>query len=66
MKYAIIEDATKVVVNTIRWDGVTPYTPPEGTSLVCIDDTFCSIGYIQQPDGTFSAPPEPEPEPQDA
>jgi hypothetical protein len=58
MKYAIIDDATKVVLNIIIWDGVTPYTPPQGTSLVNVDGVPCDIGWIQQPDGTFTPSPE--------
>lgn len=31
MRYVIIRDG--VVENVIIWDGVTPYTPPEGCEL---------------------------------
>lgn len=58
MKYAIVQDSTKVVENIIVWDGVTPYTPPQGTSLVNVDGIQCDIGWIEQPDGTFAHPPE--------
>lgn len=57
MRYAIIEDSTKVVQNIIIWDGVAPYTPPAGTTLVNVDGVFCGPGWIQQPDGSF-LPPE--------
>jgi hypothetical protein len=57
MKYAIVDDATKVVVNMIVWDGVTPYTPPAGTTLVNVDGIPCGIGWTEQPDGSF-LPPE--------
>jgi hypothetical protein len=57
MKYATVDDATKVVVNMSVWDGVTPYTPPVGTTMVNVDGILCGIGWIQQPDGSF-LPPE--------
>ncbi len=34
MIYLVIEDATGLVVNAITWDGVTPYDPGEGLTLV--------------------------------
>jgi len=58
MRYAIVDDLTKVVLNLIRWDGVAPYTPPAGTSLVNVTDVLCDIGWIQQPDGSFAPAPE--------
>jgi hypothetical protein len=57
MRYAIVNDALKVVQNIIVWDGVSPYTPPAGTTLVNVDGIYCGIGWIEQPDGSF-APPE--------
>lgn len=58
MRYAIVDDVTKVVQGVILWDGVTPYTPPVGTTLVNVDGIFCGPGWIQQPDGSFLPPPE--------
>ena len=58
MRYAIVDDATKVVQNVIVWDGVTPYTPPAGTTLVNVDGIPCGPGWIQQTDGSFIPPPE--------
>lgn len=58
MRYAIVDDLTKVVLNLIRWDGVTLFTPPVGTSLVNVTDVPCNIGWIEQPDGSFTPPPE--------
>lgn len=58
MKYAIVDDATKVVQNVIVWDGVTPFTPPTGTTLVNVDGILCGPGWIQQQDGSFVPPPE--------
>lgn len=58
MRYAIVDDASKVVLNIIIWDGVTPYTPPAGTTLVDIEGIPCDIGWIQQEDGSFAPPTE--------
>jgi hypothetical protein len=58
MRYAIVDDVTKVVQGVILWDGVTPYTPPVGTTLVNVDGIFCGPGWIQQPDGSFLPPPD--------
>jgi hypothetical protein len=57
MTYAIIQNG--VVVNTIEWDGVTPWQPPAGTTSVQIPDgAYVGIGSTY--DGkTFSAPPQP-------
>jgi hypothetical protein len=59
MRYAIVDNATKVVINIIVWDSVSPYTPPTGTTLVNVDGIPCDIGWIQQPDGSF-APQAPQ------
>jgi len=58
MKYAVISSETNIVENVIIWDGVSPWTPPAGTSLVNVTDVPCDIGWVQQPDGTFAPAPE--------
>jgi hypothetical protein len=56
MRYAIIKN--NVVENTIVWDGVTPYTPPEGTILVASDTA--EIGWIYNPEtGDITPPTQP-------
>lgn len=35
--YAII-DENNTILNIIIWDGVSPYTPPIGTSVVLLTD----------------------------
>jgi hypothetical protein len=56
MTYAIIRN--NIVENIIVWDGVTPYTPPEGTILVRTDTA--GIGWIYDPaTGEFTPPAEP-------
>lgn len=56
MRYAIVDDSTKIVQGVIIWDGISPYTPPAGTTLVNVDGVFCGPGWIQQPDGSFFSP----------
>lgn len=59
MRYAIVNEISKVVENIIVWDGVSPYTSPTGTTLINVDGILCDIGWIQQPDGSF-APQAPQ------
>jgi len=56
MNYAII-DLTGLVVNAIEWDGITPWTPPEGCQAVPLTEGGIGWSYI---DGQFVPPPEPE------
>jgi hypothetical protein len=56
MRYAIVDDITKVILNILLWDGVSPYPFPEKTTQVLIGNTYCDIGWIQQPDGSFLPP----------
>ena len=58
MRYAIIDNATNVVCSVIIWDGVTPFTPPTGTTLVNVDGVPCGPGWTKQPDGQFVPPTE--------
>lgn len=58
MRYAVVKN--NVVENMIAWDGVVPYTPPQGTILIQSD--MAGPGWIW--DGNnFSKPPRPEPPP---
>jgi hypothetical protein len=43
MKYALVQNG--IVVNVILWDGVTPYTPPEGCELHAWDGPV-NIGWL--------------------
>lgn len=52
MNYAVI-DAGNIVVNLIRWDGVAPYAPGAGLTLVQSDAAAIGDVYI---DGTFTKP----------
>lgn len=60
MKWAII-DTQNIVTNIIVWDGMSPYDPGEGNTLIKINDgVYCAIGWIYDPaTQTFSPPAEP-------
>ena len=32
-RYAMIDNQTGYIINQIMWDGVTPYEPPENTTV---------------------------------
>lgn len=56
-------DGTDTVANVIDWDGVTPYSPPDGLTLVDTNGQACGPQWTYDPaTGTFSPPP-PDPEP---
>ena len=55
--YAII-DATTSVINTVIWDGLPSWTPPDGCIAVVIPEgSNAGIGWTYV-DGEFIAPPE--------
>lgn len=57
--YAIVRDIDGLVVNTSVWDGVTPWTPPDGTTAVLIPEgVVAGPGYTYE-NGVFTAPPAP-------
>lgn len=55
MNYAIVQNG--VIVNIIAWDGVTPYTPPEGCELHQWDG-YMTSGWAWV-DGAPVEPPPP-------
>jgi len=59
MKYAIVENDE--VINVTLWDGTTEWSPPEGTIAVACPDEV-GPGWTYE-NGTFVAPPVPEPVP---
>lgn len=66
-KYALIDTRDNNVANVIVWDGVTPYTPPpyHVTRLVRAGEVV-GPGFTYDPQtDTFTAPPEPEPAPEE-
>ena len=58
-RYAIIRSG--VVENVALWDGVAPWTPPQGTTLAANPPASVSIGWLY--DGANWTAPEPPPVP---
>lgn len=56
-RYAVVEEATNIVDNTIVWDGEAEYDPGDGMFLVPSDSASIGWSYVS---GEFVAPPEPE------
>lgn len=61
--YAVIEESTGQVVNTIKWDGLEEWSPVAG--CIAIESTIAQIGWTYF-EGVFSPPPQPEPTPEEA
>jgi hypothetical protein len=59
VRYLIVREG--VIENIATWDGVSYWTPPEGTTAE-LDLHGSHIGWIKQEDGSFAAPFVPEPE----
>lgn len=55
-KYAVI-DPNGVVNNVILWDEASSWQPPEGHSIVKVEELFCDIGWKYE-NGEFVKPPE--------
>jgi len=53
MKHAIIMDGR--VVNIVLWDGVEPWSPPNGGTLIMECPDNVGIGWTYE-DGEFSPP----------
>lgn len=60
--WAIVRETDGMVVNIIRWNGVTPYAPPAGTRFVNVEGKHLGPGWTANADGTFNAPPQPAPQ----
>jgi len=56
--WMVIDTATGIVVDAIVWDGETPWTAPEGSTVVQSDVAGIGWSYAN---GTFTAPPVPPP-----
>lgn len=56
--YALVDESTNIVVNTIVWDGGTGWTPPSGILAIRLtDEDYCGIGFTYDPETkTFSQP----------
>jgi hypothetical protein len=58
MNYAVINSQTNVVENSIVWDGVSPWTPPENCYVQPVTNPHAGIGWTFV-NGQF-VPPTPE------
>lgn len=54
MAHVIVIDG--VVVNSVMWDGETPWAPPAGAEVIETDDPAAVIGATYDGE-TFTAPP---------
>lgn len=63
-KYAQV-GPDNIVKNVILWDGAVELPQPEGHFLVLAEEVWCDIGAIHD-NGTFTAPPKPDPAPDPA
>lgn len=56
--WAIVQDADQRTVNTVVWDGVTPWNPPVGT--YALQDWPIAIGWYRDPaNEIWLMPPNP-------
>jgi hypothetical protein len=56
-RYAII-DLNGLVDNIILWDEASQWSPPEGMTMVKVEDTLCDIGWKYENEVfTNSTPP---------
>lgn len=53
-RYAII-NSDNIVQNIILWDESAQWTPPEGTTMVKVEEILCGIGWKYENE-TFSDP----------
>jgi hypothetical protein len=56
-RYAII-DSNGLVENIILWDEASEWSPPEGMSMVKVEDVVCNMGWKYENE-VFTAPETP-------
>lgn len=57
-RYAIV-NGSNVVINVIKWDGISTWTPPAGCTAVL--SSTANVGCAYDPDGgTFGPTPPPD------
>ena len=64
MIYAVINDQTNIVENTIVLDEGAIWTPPQGYYIIDITGTEVGIGWSYDPATQQFSPPPPPPEPE--
>jgi hypothetical protein len=56
-KYLVYRLSDGLCINCIVWDGVSPYTPDEGTALeITPAGSFAGIGWTRISDGEWQEP----------
>lgn len=62
ISWAIIDNETNIVSNTVMWNGNTEtWTPPENSYWICIDGVFCGPGFVYDKETEeFTDPDAPE------
>ena len=43
--YAVVDDATNIVVNVVLWDGEAEWAPPDGCTAVQSDTLYIGATY---------------------
>lgn len=56
--YAVV-NGKGLIENVVVWDGITEWSPPEGTTAVDCGDSLCQIGGTYK-EGKFSPAPQAE------
>jgi len=56
--YAVINSDGKIT-NVVLWDGVSEWSPPDGSTAIKINDSGAGIGWTYNK-GVFTLPPAPE------
>jgi hypothetical protein len=63
--YFLYRSTDGLILNAIVWDGQEPYQPDEGLALFSANGSGAWIGWTYNAEtGEFTAPPEPESEPE--
>lgn len=55
-RYAVVKQ-DGIVDNIILWDEASTWTPPEGMSMIKVEDIICDIGWKHE-NGVFTNPAE--------
>ena len=55
MNYAVIDSTSNIVINTVVWDGVAQWSPPDG--CIAVQSDIAGIGWIYNPGDESFTPP---------
>jgi hypothetical protein len=59
-RYAIV-DSNNTVHNVIVWDEASQWSPPEGMTMVNVEEVRCDIGWKYENEVFIDPTPPPEP-----